>query len=166
MDQWRTIDVIGLDDLTDSIKRLVKNCPDRVGKVLRQEALKTRKEIVKNAKSSLHVDTQNKKSLGRIGSYRVSQVKGFGMNQYVEIQARSPHYHLVERGHALVKPRGRKIKMKSGNLKLLKFRNGGQTIGSVSGRFFLKKAKDNEALRFPEVIDDMVDELLKETGLW
>jgi hypothetical protein len=36
----------------------------------------------------------------------------------------------------------------------------------VSGRFFLKKAKDNEALRFPEVIDDMVDELLKETGLW
>ena len=81
MDQWRAIDVIGLEDLTDSMKRLVKKCPDRIGKVLRQEALKTRKEIVKNAKSTLHIDTQRKKSLGRIGSYRVSQVKGFGMDQ-------------------------------------------------------------------------------------
>lgn len=166
MDQWRTIDVIGLDDLTDSMKLLVKKCPDRIGRVLRQEALKTRKEIVKNAKSSMNVDTKRKKSLGRIGSYRVSQVKGFGMNQYVEIQARSPHFHLVERGHALVRPNGRKIKTKVGNYRLVKFRRGGQTIGSVNGKFFLKKAKDDETLRFPGVVDEMVDELLKETGLW
>lgn len=157
-----TIDVIGLDNLTESMQKLIKKYPDRAGLALRKEGMETRKRIVKNAKSSVNTNTKRKKSLGRIGSYRVSQVKGYGINQYVEISARSPHFHLVERGHALVQPHGRKLK--SG--KRIHFKNGGQTIGRVSGKFFMKKTKEEEVTLFPQVIDRMVDSLLKESGLW
>ena len=157
------IEVIGLDDLTAEMQDLIKRYPDRAGDTLRKEALKTRKDIVKNARSDFKTETKNKKSLGRIGSYRVSQVQGFGVNQQVTIAARSPHFHLLERGHALVVPYTRKIK-KTG----IKYRpkNAGQTIGRVQGYFFLKKAKDEEAMRFPEAVDKMVDGILRDSGLW
>lgn len=161
-----TIEVIGLDSLTESMQKMVRKYPDRSGEVLREEALKTRKEIVNNARASMNTDNRRKKSLGRIGSYRVSQVQGIGINQYVEISARSPHFHLLERGHALVRPYGRRFKLKSGKTVKVTFKNGGKTIGSVPGKFFLKKAKESEALRFPEVVDKMVDTLLKDSGLW
>lgn len=164
MAEWEsTIQVIGLDDLTESMQKLVKRYPDRAGDLLRSEALKTRKEIAKNAKSSFKVDNKRKKMLSRVGSYRVSQVKGYGVNQYVEISARSPHFHLLERGHAVVTPKHRTIKKKGIRFTL---KSGGRTVGNKSGYFFLKKAKDEEAIRFPEAVDDMVNAILKESGLW
>lgn len=164
MAEWgSTIEVIGLDDLSDSMQKLVKRYPDRSGDLLRAEALKTRKEIAKNAKSSFNVDNRRKKMLSRIGSYRVSQVKGYGINQYVEISARAPHFHLLERGHAIVTPRHRVVK-KTGVR--ITSKNGGKAVGNKSGYFFLKKAKDAEAMRFPQVVDEMVNKILKESGLW
>ena len=166
MAEWDTdVKVIGIDDLEESMQKLVKRYPDRAGECLRAEALKTRKEIVKNAKDLTETNTTSKMSLGRIGSYRVSQVQGLGINQYVEISARSPHYHLVERGHQIILPytftyknptTGERIKRK--------WSKGGQSRGRVAGRFFLKKAKDTEQERFPEFVSEMIDDLLKESG--
>ena len=166
MVEWDTsVKVIGLDDLSESMKKLVKMYPDKAGECLREEALRTRKEIVKNAKDLTNTHTQSKFSLGRIGSYRVSQVQGLGINQYVEISARSRHYHLVERGHESVVPyhfvwrnpkTGERIKRT--------WKSGGQSRGRVAGRFFLKKAKDAEQERFPEFVSKMVDDLIKEAG--
>jgi hypothetical protein len=165
MGEWlEKVDVVGLDDLTQSMRDLIRKYPDRAGEFLREEARRTRKEIVNNAKSSMKTDTKNRMSLGRVGSYRISQVQGYGENQYVEISARSPHFHLLERGHALVRQDGRTIKVHGKKVKI-RFKDGGSTIGHVSGKFFLKKAKDAEAERFIEAADDLVDELLKESGL-
>ena len=161
-----TVEVVGLDELTKDMMTFVKKYPDFAGDILRSEALKTRKDIVKNARESMKTDRKRKRSLGRIGSYRVSQIQGIGKSQYVEISARSPHYHLLERGHAIVTPYGRTIKKKSGETTKIKFSKGGQTIGRVSGKYFLKKAKDAEAERFPQVMNEAVDILLKKSGLW
>ena len=166
MVEWDTdVKVIGIDDLEESMQKLVKRYPDRAGECLRAEALRTRKEIVKNAKDLTHTQTKSRMSLGRIGSYRVSQVQGLGINQYVEISARSPHYHLVERGHESVVPYHFTYKNPRTGEKIKRtWSKGGQSRGRVAGRFFLKKAKDEEQVRFPEFVSKMVDELIQEAG--
>jgi len=166
MKEWETeVTVVGIDDLEESMQKLVKKYPDKAGECLREEALRTRKEIVKNAKSLTNTQTKNRMSLGRIGSYKVSQVQGLGINQYVTISARSPHYHLVERGHESVVPYHFTWKNpKTGGKIKRTWSKGGQLRGRVSGRFFLKKAKDDEQDRFPEFVSKMVDELIKEAG--
>ena len=167
MTEWDTsVKVIGLDDLSESLQSFVKKYPDRAGECLRAEARRTRKEIVKNARDLTETHTTSKMSLGRIGSYRVSQVQGYGVNQYVEIGARSPHYHLVERGHAMVLPKHFTWKNpKTGEQIKRTWKNGGQTRGRVSGRFFLKMAKDAERERFPHFVDEMVDKIIRDVGL-
>lgn len=160
-----TVKVIGIDDLDASIRKVIKKYPDRAGECLRDEARRTRKEIVKNAKDTTNTKSKSKRSLGKVGSYRISQVQGYNENQYVEISARSPHYHLVERGHAMKMPaRVAYFNKKSG--KKVSFRSpyAGQSRGRVSGRFFLKKAKEAEAERFPEFVDEMLERLLHESG--
>lgn len=160
-----TIKVIGIENLDASLQKIIRRYPDKAGDCLREEARKTRKEIVRNAKAMTNTNSKSKRSLGKIGSYRVSQVQGYGVNQFVEISARSSHYHLVERGHAIKLPRTFSYKNpKTG--KTLKFRSpyAGQTRGRVQGKFYLKKAKETEAERFPEFVDEMLDSLLREAG--
>ena len=159
------VTVIGIEDLEASLRKMVRRYPDKAGDLLREEGLRTRKEIVKNAKDLTEVNTGNRMSLGRIGSYRVSQVQGYGINQYVEISARSPHYHLVERGHQIVLPYTFTYKNSKTGLKVKrKWRRGGEVVGRAEGRFFLKKAKDKEAEQFPKFVDKMLDTLIRESG--
>lgn len=161
MDNWEEfVTVIGLDDLTESLSKLAKNYPGIAGEVLREEGRALRKNIVKNARDMTETKRQSKQSLGKIGSYRVSQVKGFGQNQYVEVYARSKHFHLVERGHQMVMPFTRKLK----NGKRIKLKSGGTVKGRVEGKFFLKKAKDLEVIRYPQAMDAALDKTLKKYG--
>lgn len=167
MKEWTSqVKVIGLDDLTESLQAIIKKYPDRAGECLREEARRTRKDIVKNARELTETNTKSKMSLGRIGTYKISQVQGYGVNQYVEIGARAPHYHLVERGHAMVLPYHFTWKNKKTGQEISRtWKNGGQTRGRVSGRFFLKKAKDAEKERFPIFVDEMVDKIIRDVGL-
>ena len=162
MKEWtEKIDVIGVEDLEKSVQKLIRRYPDKAGECLRAEARRTRKEIVKNARDLTDTNSKSRMSLGKIGSYKISQVQGYGVNQYVEISARAPHYHLVERGHAMKLPYHFSYKNPRNGKKITHLSPyGGQTRGRVQGKFFLKKAKEAEAERFPEFVDAMVDELL------
>ena len=155
------VTIIGLNELTDSLKNLARHYPAIAGEVLREEGRALRKNIVNNAREMTETKRQSKQSLGKIGSYRVSQVMGFGENQYVEVYARSKHFHLVERGHAIVMPYSRKLK----NGKKIKLKSGGTVKGRVEGKFFLKKAKDLEMIRYPQAMDAALDMALKKYGL-
>ena len=159
------VTVVGIEDLEASMQKMVKKYPDKAGELLRVEAQKTRKDIVRNARDLTETDGKSKMSLGKIGSYRVSQVQGYGTEQYVEISARSPHFHLVERGHEMKLPYSFTIKHAYSGKKL-KIKNpyGGEMRGRVEGRFFLKKAKEDEQEHFPEFVDKMLDALIKESG--
>lgn len=160
------VKVVGIEDLNESLKALIKKYPDRAGECLRKEGYRTRGQIVKSARENTDTASKSPKSLGKVGSYRVSQVKGYGVNQYVEISARSPHFHLVERGHVIKQPFSYSYKRKdTGKIVKFKWKDGGQIKGRVAGRFFLKKAEEAEAERFPEFVDEMLDKLLNEVGL-
>ena len=160
-----TVTVKGIDELERSMRDMVRLYPDMAGDCLRSEAIKTRKDIVKNARSDTNTRSKSRMSLGRIGSYRVSQVQGYNERQYVEISARSPHFHLVERGHQIKVPYHFTYKNKITGEKIRRtWKNGGQIKGRVEGKFFLKKAKDDEQERFPMFVSQMVDEMIKKAG--
>lgn len=137
--------VKGLDELKMSFDQLVAKYPDKADDLLKKDALALRRNIVNNAKELTKTKSEHKKSLGKLSSFRVSQVQGLMNNQFVEISAKSPHFHLVEKGHEL------KVK--------------GKTIGFVQGVHYLDKATKVYEDKFEEHVDNMVEALLKEGGL-
>ncbi len=140
-----SFDVHGTEDLAEALGALAKEYPDAAGELLEQNAKELRKKVAKKAREMLHTNG-TKRSLGRMGSYGASKAKNFGKNQYVEISAKSPHFHLLERGHELVD--------KKGNVK-----------GYVQGYHFMEKATQEFEEEMPEMVEKMVDQLLKESGL-
>lgn len=134
--------------LQETLKELTKNYPDRAGELLREDANKLRKDIAAEFKDKSEQTKLKKGSLGRFGSYRISPVQGFGINQYVEISAKSPHYHLVERGHNVTNKDGEIVGK-----------------GSVEGLHILDNNVKKHQNEFEEVVSGMVDTLLKENGL-
>ena len=140
------MDVSGMDELIQSFEDLARRYPDKAGDLLRKDGRSLRKEIVKKARDLTDTPRQSKMSLGKVGSYGISPVKGYGANQYVEITAKSPHFHLVEHGHELVS-------------------HSGNHIGFVPGKHYLEQATKEFTNDIPNHVSKMVDELLKEEGL-
>jgi hypothetical protein len=140
------MEITGVEELTRQFEELSVRFPDKAGDLLRKDARQLRKAIVESAKNLTDTDGTSKRSLGKTGSYRVSQVKGIGIMQYVEISAKSPHFHLVEHGHVL----------KS---------HSGATIGYVQGKHFLEKAANAYEREMKQHVETMVDALLREGGL-
>jgi hypothetical protein len=145
-EQTVKMDVSGMEDLQEALVTLAGRYPDKAGDLLRKDGRSLRKMIAKEARQQTDTNESHKMSLGKIGSYNVSEVKGLGTHQYVEISAKAPHFHLVENGHMM--------KTKSG-----------KTVGFVVGVHFLDKATKEYKNDMPEHVENMVDELLKEAGL-
>ena len=138
------IEVVGLDDLCDSLNKLAEKYPDRAGELLVINAKTLRKSVTKKVRERTKPKGK-KKSLARVGSYKISKVQGYGADQYVEISATSPHFHLVERGHVQLNRKG-------------------EEIGFVKGEHMMADAIKEANDEMPETIEKMVDELLKEGG--
>lgn len=136
----------GLDELVDSLNELARKYPDRAGELLQKNARELRKDVVKNVKEDTKTTGKSKRSLSKAGSYAISQVQGYGANQYVEISAKSPHFHLVEHGHELVN-------------------RAGETIGFVQGKHMMSNATKKTEQNMPTTVEGMIAELLKEGGL-
>lgn len=152
----------GFEELAAELSRLSKKYPERSGELLKQEAKNFRKEVIKNVKKDTHPNADNKRSLSKASQYKISQVQGFGDKQFVEISAKSPHFHLVEHGHEMIMPYTHGIKGVKGAV--AKNENGGQRVGFVEGKHMMDKARRTYEERLPEAIDRMVDELLSEGG--
>lgn len=88
----------------------------------------------------------SKRSLKKLGSYRVSQPMGFGAGQYIEVAAKSPHFHLVEHGH-------------------VQLNRQGQAIGYVQGKHIMREEIKRFEEKSPSVALKMLDELIKESNL-
>lgn len=140
----REFTISGLSEVTESFEKIIRAYPDKAGDLLRKNAFKLRKEVVNNVKSDTKSKGKSKKSLAKLGSYKVSQVKGIGKNQYVEISAKSNHCHLVEHGHNLV------IK--------------GKNIGFVPGKHMMEKAVKSYEDKSEQMALELIDKLLKEGG--
>lgn len=137
--------VSGMDDLRAELKNLVKEYPDKAGELLEKRGKALRKDVVANADKRLGTTKNNKQSLHRTSSYRVSKAKGIGIKQYVEVSAKSPHFHLLERGHEII--------------------FHGKHIGFYPGQHMMADAISTNRREMPKTVEDMVDALLKERGL-
>lgn len=137
--------VSGIDDITAELKNLVKEYPDKAGELLEKRGKALRKDVVANVDKRLGTTKNAKQSLHRIGSYRVSKAKGIGLLQYVEISAKSPHFHLLERGHEIIL--------------------NGRHMGFYPGQHMMADAINVNRREMPKAVEDMVDALLKERGL-
>ena len=140
----REFTISGLSEVTESFEKIIRAYPDKAGDILRRNAFRLRNHVVKNVKSDTKSKGKSKKSLAKPSSYKVSQVKGTGKNQYVEISAKSPHFHLVEHGHNLV------IK--------------GKNIGFVPGKHMMENAVKNFEDKSEQMAQELIDKLLKEGG--
>ncbi len=135
----------GMDELIDSVDALLQKYPDRAGDFLRKQALETRKGVAREARGAVDVDPTNKYSLGKATNYQVSQVKGSGLNQEVELSAKSPHFHLIEHGHQLLS-------------------HSGNPIGWVPGYKIMDAEAKRQKVRIPIEFEKMADAVLKEEG--
>lgn len=140
-----TLKVEGLEELRKNLENLVKKYPDRAGDLLHAEAIGLRKNVVNGMRQETNISAENKKSLGKIRNYKVSQVQGLGAYQYVELSAKSPHFHLVEHGHVL------KTHKK-------------KTIGFVPGKHVMENEIKKYQEQVPAMTEAMIETLLREEG--
>ena len=138
------IRVTGIESFIHELNQLAQKYPDRAGELLEKEGKNFRKLVINNVELLVGT-THSRKSLHKVGSYRVSKAKGIGKHQYVEISAKSPHFHLVEHGHQLIV--------------------GGKPKGFVPGKHMMSNAVIICRREVPKAVEDMVDTLLKERGL-
>lgn len=157
-----TLIVEGMDELQKSFKILAKKYPDKAGELLRKDAISVRKEIVKQVKKETKFDNKSKRSLAKAGSYKVSQVKGIGIQQYVEISAKSPHFHLVENGHNIIMPKSHGVKGEKGVR--IPNDNPGENVGYVQGKHIIDTVARKHEREMPSIVENMVEKLLEEAG--
>ena len=82
-----------------------------------------------------------------INSYKVSKVKGYGKDLYVEFRSTSPHFHLVARGHRIVVGgRGRKKR---------------DTGRRVAGKYMVKRTTLEFEKELPQQAEKMVNRVVK-----
>lgn len=161
-DETISLDVTGMKELVEDFKKLARKCPDKTGELLKEEAKKLRKDVINRVKRDKETNEKSKRSLTKAGSYKISPVQGYNEKQYVEISAKSPHFHLVEHGHNIVMPYSHGIK---GEKKVkVPNKNGGQTVGFVQGKHMMAEAAAQEQEKIVDVVSGMVDALLEEGG--
>lgn len=144
MEQTITID--GLDELTEALENAIKKYPDKAGDLLRLNARRFRKVVVSETKRLTKSKGTSKRSLAKVGSYKVSKVYGVGLSQAVDISTKSPHFHLVEHGH-------------------LQKNKKGEVIGFVQGRHQFDSAIKKHNREFHDRAEKMIEELLREEDL-
>lgn len=160
-DNSMTMSVDGLDDLMEAFERVVKKYPDRSGELLQTQAKLIRKEVINLVKNDTDTSGSSKRSLSKAKEYKISEIKGFGENQYIEVSGVAPHFHLLENGHQIILPRTRKNK-KGEKVTL---RNGGKNVGFAVGYHFFDRAQKKRAEAMPNDLEKMITDILKEEGL-
>ena len=145
------IEISGLDELATDLRSVVRKYPDRAGEELQKEAKELRKDVIAMVQNDTdeHLTkdgAKTKRSLTKASSYEISPVQGFNERQFVDISAKSPHFHLLENGHQLVTHKG-------------------QTIKFVPGYHFMDRARKDHAKKLPERMEKMVNNLLESENL-
>lgn len=145
------IEISGLDELAEDFRIVARKYPDRAGEELRKEAKELRKDVIAMVENDTdeHLTkdgSKTKRSLTKASSYEISPVQGFNERQFVDISAKSPHFHLLENGHQLVSHKGR-------------------VLGFVPGYHFMDRARKDHAKKLPERMEKMVNNLLESENL-
>lgn len=164
-DSMFSMEVEGLEELQESFQNMIHKYPDRAGELLVKQAKELRKDVVKMVKNDTDSDGKSKRSLAKAKEYKIGKVQGLNDQQYIEVSARAPHFHLVENGHQIVTPRTRTVQRKDGSKEKVKLANGGASKGYVVGYHFMDRASKKRRIEIPKALESTIDKLLKEEGL-
>jgi len=88
-------------------------------------------------------DGSSKRSLTKLKEYKISKIRGIGLNQQVDISGIAPHFHLVENGHMLTNKSGEPV---------------------VPGYHFMDRARKKREKELPKEIESVIDKTLREEG--
>lgn len=125
----------GLEEFQEKIRTIEKKAPDRILDKLDDEGKK------------LRVALRNNTPKGKTGNLRkgirLLPVEKIKDGYQKGITNKSPHYHLVERGHRKVSKTGKEI-------------------GFVPGKFYLEKTVKQEEDPLMNELDNWLNELFKE----
>lgn len=133
----------GAQELIDDMNALMAQCPDDVNKAMRDVAKSWRKDC--NDKMPASYDRgkrpfrKNWKTENQYGS--------LGIIEETAITNKSPHWHLVENGHA-------KYDF-----------HGNPTGGFVPGKHYAEKTREEYKDKYPEMMSEAVNRLLNRNNL-
>lgn len=130
----------GLTDLQKKLSFVSKSYPEESEVLLTKMGNQFRKEVKMKTPERPHGISKKK----LINSYKVSKVRGYGKDRYVEFRSTSPHFHLVERGHRIV-TKGSKQ----------------DTEKIVQGKYMVKRTSLEFQEEFPEQVEKMVNRMVK-----
>ena len=143
------VDVHGMDDLTEAMVKIARKYPDKTGDFLKKQGYKARSRVTREMRNAVDVNESNDHSLGKAKNYSVSEPKGVGAWQHVEVSAKSPHFHLIEHGHNLLD------------------RRTGQPVGKgwVQGYLVMDAAVRQTKAAMPHDARAFIDQFLAEEGM-
>ena len=144
------MEVKGLDDFSRKLKSVQKKAP---GLIIDKydKAAKDLKKKIKQAtpyKPGSRYDGKPKTSKQHLrGRWKANRTRKTGGVYHTEVYSTAPHYHLVERGHAVV-GKGRKLT------------KNGQSY--VHGNFFFKKEIDKLEPELNALPEEVIDEIFND----
>lgn len=132
----------GIEELENDIRMAIEEYPKELKKGLNDIANDFRKSARKRTPDYKHHKGNSKLKLKRCyGKWAFVQDDKTGVLVYNN----APHFHLVERGHQLVR--------------------GGKVVGFVPGQHMMEKTKDEYEEIVPERFEKILDDILKERDL-
>ncbi|MDR1700307.1 MAG: HK97 gp10 family phage protein [Lachnoclostridium sp.] len=130
----------GWDDLGRDLRKAITIAPVEMKKGLRKVGNEFRRDARKITPDS---GIAHKQKLKR--KYGI-KMKDAGVAAICLVYNSAPHFHLVEQGHNMVTP-------------------GGKRVGFVEGRFMMEKTKNQYESIMPKRLDKIAGEILKGSGL-
>lgn len=129
------LEIKGLEELSEKIRRAIKEFPLESEEKLEQMGKDLKKRVV---------DLTPKGPTGKLRkSYRLSKVKQQGSHFYIEFWSTAPHFHLIERGHAIKNAKG-------------------EIVGRVEGYRMVESGVKLTDEKYKEEIEKWLEDLFKE----
>lgn len=138
--------------LVEAFTKAIDSYTDIALEEMERTAKEFRKDLVKNTKQL--VNTRQGSEL--IKGYKFDKTTGYGSNMEKNLRCKAPHFHLIEKGHELIRPYTRNKK---------RLVNGGERIGFVPGRHMLKKTCEEYKEKMPETMQTVLERIRSENNI-
>lgn len=131
----------GIEELQESLASAIQRYPDLAEERLIETGKKFKKRVIQLTKEST-----TKKTGKLLKGYKLDKIRGYRMNMEQDFRGTAPHFHLVEKGHELLNKKG-------------------EVIGWVPGKFMVKRTRDEFGKEMPKVMEQLLEDMIRECGL-
>lgn len=139
-------DINGLEEIEHDLKKAIQKAPAQAEEVLTDIAKEFKQSAKKRADSELkHIKREGDDKKKAIKAKWGHKLVDDGLGATALVWNSAPHFHLVENGHNNVR--------------------GGRVIGFTPGKHIMEKTRNEYEDIIPERFEQMIDDVLKGSGL-